>query len=102
MQQLYRRAVDCWPVHAHAWDAIDECSRLSASVAVALLRGRSSGAGLATAIADMEVICERLRMIVGDGLVDLEKVESLQRLQARLVHDEQRSAALGGQSGDTP
>ncbi|MGH8782089.1 MAG: hypothetical protein ACREXZ_23770 [Paraburkholderia sp.] len=102
MRELYRRVVDFWPVHAHAWDAIDECSRLSASVAVSLLRGRSSGAGLAAAIADMEVICERLRMIVGDGLVDIEKVESLQRLQGRLVQEEQRVAALGEQSGDAP
>lgn len=99
MLQLYRRALDVWTVDYHAREAIGECSRLSATVSVCLLRRRRSTTELASAIADMEIICERLRLIVGDGLVDLEKVESLGRLQANLALAEQANG-IGDEPGE--
>lgn len=85
MRELYRLALSAWPVENQAEEAIAECSRFSASVAVCLLRGHAPTARVAAAIAEMEVICQRLRQIVGEDLVDLEKVAVLHRL-ARRVH----------------
>lgn len=85
MRQLFALALCAWSVEDQAEEAILECSRLSAAIAVFLLRRRGSTARLASAVADMEVICSRLRFIIGEDLVDLEKVESLARLQTRLA-----------------
>jgi len=85
MRKLFALALCAFSVDDQAEEAIHECSRLSAAIAVFLLRRRESPARLATAVADMEVICHRLRFIIGEDLVDLEKVASLARLQNRLA-----------------
>jgi hypothetical protein len=85
MRQLFSLALCAWSAEDQAEEAIAECSRLAAAIAVCLLRGRGSMSRIAMAIADMELICSRLRLIVGEDLVDLEKVDGLARLQARLI-----------------
>ncbi|MBO1856823.1 hypothetical protein J4G52_25115 [Burkholderia cenocepacia] len=92
MRQLFALALCAWSAEEQAEEAIRECSRLSAAIAIFLLRRRESPARLASAVADMELICARLRLIIGEDLVDLEKVASLARLQARLVAAAQPAA----------
>jgi hypothetical protein len=55
-----------------------------ASLNRVLLRGHGSQAEVAAEIASVEIMCSQLRLIVGSELVDIEKVEKLAELQARL------------------
>lgn len=98
MRELFSLAMCAWTVEEQAEEAISECSRLSAAIAVFMvrrLRHPGSTARVASAIADMEIMLQRLRMVIGSDLVDLEKTESLFRLQARVT------AAAQSTSGGT-
>lgn len=84
MDHLYRHAHDTLQTRVHIEDALRTCSRLAACLTVVFQRGRGELATVATQVAAMEVACDRLRLIVGSELVDLEKVEVVARLQAQV------------------
>lgn len=86
MQALFKLVAKTLPDRQQAEEAVIVCAHLSAAVNVHLIQNRASAARIAARhIAEMELMCERLRSIVGDGLVELEKVEALSRLQRRLL-----------------
>lgn len=83
--ETYQAALDTYGITAQVCQTMEECAELTSALNRVLLRGRGSLADVATEIADVEIMCAQMRLLVGDELVELEKVEKLARLQSRLA-----------------
>lgn len=81
--ELYRTASETWGEDVQIDKVGEECSELSAEVS-RYMRGGSSVEELAAEAADVEVMLEQLRVIVGDDVIDDAKDRKLARLQDRL------------------
>lgn len=64
--------------------AQEECAELIVKVFHAK-RERIALDGLAEEIADVEIMCRQLRLLVGDELVDTQKAAKLARLEERIA-----------------
>lgn len=92
MQIAYEQAVQAFGTERCLHAASKDAGALLAVMAAHPNGGRRDLDAMARAVADMEVRCEQLRLIVGSGLVDLHKVSSLARLQSQLrAHDERKA-----------
>ena len=85
MDHLYKQAIDVWGKAAQIGMAMEECNELAAQLHRVFFRGRGKPADVASEIADVEIMCAQLRLIVGNELVDLEKLGKIARLQQRLA-----------------
>jgi NTP pyrophosphatase (non-canonical NTP hydrolase) len=83
-QALYQAAIDKWGQAAQVLMAMEECGELVAALPQYFFRDRIARDALASEIADVEIMIGQLRLMVGDSLVDLAKVEKLMRLKAHL------------------
>lgn len=104
MQQIdYQHAVEQLGKAACLRTAMADAYHLVESIARLRAGDLTRTDEVALAVADVEVACEQLRLIVGAGLVDLHKLAALARLQGRLrshaahrsgdpAHEQQRSA----------
>ena len=85
---LYVRAIKRWGGEAQLRMLQEECGELIVAVAHVMRRGKSlSTSELADEIADVEIMCEQARVLLGDegsDLVDRAKDKKLRRLQALL------------------
>lgn len=90
-QHLYRRVLQHFGDAAQIQQTMAECGELITALSHYFASGRGTAADVATEIADVEIMCAQMRMIVGSELVDLEKVEKLAQLQALLADEEQRA-----------
>ena len=85
---LYDRAIKRWGGQAQLRMLQEECGELIVAVAHVLRKNKSlSTTELADEIADVEIMCEQARVLLGDegsDLVDRAKDAKLRRLQARL------------------
>lgn len=87
LRALSLRALGRWGHQSQIDMVLEECGELIAAVN-RHRRGRCSLADLAGEVADVEIIIDQLRIILGDGLVDNAKRSKLRRLAARLDEGE--------------
>lgn len=80
---LYEFATETWGEEPQIDMVGEECSELATEV-FRYWRGRSDESDLADEAADVEIILEQLRVIIGDELVDSAKERKLNRLEKRL------------------
>lgn len=83
---IYEHAVKEWGVVSQMLKAIQECSELINSI-TRLIEGRDDKNDVASEVADVEIMCEQLRIMVGADKVDREKKLKLERLELILKGD---------------
>lgn len=83
---IYWAALAKWGETAQILTAQGKCSELAAKLYQTFFCDQGCKADVASGIADVEIICGQIRLIVGDSLVDLEKADKLSRL-ARLLEE---------------
>jgi len=80
---IYQKAVDKWGNASQMMMAQEECGELIACISQ-FTRGRKSKYHLAEEVADVEIMCEQLRYMIGSDIVDKEKTKKAERLAERL------------------
>ena len=85
-EQLYRDAVDKWGPATEWRQLQEECGELIAAIN-RFDRTRCTEAELAEEVADVEILIEQARLMLGDELVDTFKRQKLERLAERLQED---------------
>lgn len=92
IEGLLQRAVDLWGEEAQMRMVQEECAELIATVN-RHQRERCSNEDVAEEVADVLIMVEQARRIVGAAAVDAAKERKLQRLARRLTDGEQRRLA---------
>ena len=82
--ELLRRTIEKWGVTMQVVIAMEECGELVAALSHYFFRGRISRETVAQEIADVEIVCAQLRIMVGAEIVDKAKKEKLDRLEEKL------------------
>lgn len=90
-KELYKKAVELWGIEAQIKQAIEECSELITALCHKD-RGKVGLADVAKEVADVEIMCEQLREIIGDEIVDRYKQEQLIRLEHGIQSDDRDQA----------
>lgn len=85
--KLYESAVREWGEGAQIDMVGEECSELVTEI-FHYWRGRSDETDLAEEAADVEVMLEQLRVVLGDEMIDTAKDEKLYRLKDRLREED--------------
>ena len=80
---LYIRAIDTWGAESQLRQFQDECAEAIAAVN-RMIRGTGSVDSLAEEIADVEIMCEQARRVVGIHRVEHFRKLKLARLEDRL------------------
>lgn len=80
---LYEVATETWGEEPQIDMVGEECLELATEV-FRYWRGRADESDLADEAADVEIILEQLRLILGDELIDSAKERKLNRLENRL------------------
>lgn len=83
MNNIYQHALNAWGEEAQLKMAIEECAELIVAINKSW-RKKGTDAELAEEIADVEIMCNQLRLIVGPKLVERIKKIKLKRLENRL------------------
>lgn len=64
--------------------AMEELGELISALSRHFFRERLSKSDLASEIADVEIVCQSLRLMIGNDFVDVWKVEKIKRMIKRL------------------
>lgn len=80
---LYIRAIDTWGTESQLRQFQEECAEAIAAVN-RMIRGTGSVDSLAEEIADVEIMCEQARLIVGTARVEHFRKLKLARLEDRV------------------
>ncbi len=84
MDTIYQRAVAAWGDNAQFAMAIEECAELIVAINK-FWRNKGTMGQIAEEVADVEIMCAQLRVILDDkGLVDHIKKSKLLRLEKRI------------------
>ena len=86
-KDLFGAALARWGIDAQLRMAIEECAELSEAICH-YFRGRCTRQTLAEEVADVEIMMEQLRAIIGEDLVSEVKNKKLKRLEERLSEEE--------------
>lgn len=89
LRKASKQALGLWGLQSQIDMSIEEMSELILVLQKFFRRGSKTIRDVATEIADVEFMCDQLRCIVGDEIVDEEKAFKLKRLQARMEEFEQ-------------
>ena len=87
-KRVYEEALKRWGIDAQLNVAIEECAELTAEIC-RYFRDRCSLTGIACEVADVEIMIEQLRLIVGETAVNEIKERKLMRLAERLRDGDQ-------------
>lgn len=79
-EETLQQAIKKWGIDFQMMMAQEECGELVACISQ-FKRGRRTKNQLAEEIADVEIMCSQLRIIIGDSIVDHEKQKKLERLE---------------------
>lgn len=82
-KKLYDAALQKWGAESQIEQTVEECAELI----VALKhwpRGKANASNVASELADVEIMCGQMRILLGDILVDEAKSEKLDRLEGIL------------------
>lgn len=82
-QELYQQALDTWGEGSQYGMAQEECGELISAIN-RHFRGDADSDDVAAEVADVEIMCEQLRILIGDQRVEQHKTEKLDRLEDRL------------------
>ncbi len=85
IKELYKQALEKWGTAAQVTQAMEECGELIAALNQYFFRERLTRADLASEIADVELMCEQLRVIIGGKTIDKEKARKVKRLRKRVM-----------------
>lgn len=83
MSDVYKRALDEWGIELQADKSIEECSELIRELSRWHL-GYTNEGDIAEEIADVEIMCEQLRLEFDGDRIDEIKERKLERLSERL------------------
>ena len=81
--ELYKRAIALWGVVSQVNMAIEECSELIMAICHSR-RDRATLIDVAEEIADVEIMCGQLRLIIREETVSRCKAEKLIRIERRV------------------
>ena len=79
-----KRAIEVWGEDLQFDMVIEECSELIASICH-YKRHRNNKIDVASEIADVEIMCDQLRLIIGDDIIESQKKHKMERLKNRLI-----------------
>ncbi len=79
-EEILQQAVKKWGIDFQMMMAQEECGELIAAISQ-FKRGRKDKKQLAEEIADVEIMCSQLRIIIGHNIVDVEKLKKICRLE---------------------
>ena len=82
-KSIFEKAISKWGNASQMMMAQEECGELVACISQ-FIRGRKSKFHLAEEVADVEIMCEQIRIMIGDEIVDREKRKKVVRLAERL------------------
>lgn len=77
---LYEKSAEYFGADHQFKQACEECAELILAIHH-FQRGKTDLKGIATEIADVEIMCAQLRVIIGQEIVDSEKALKLSRLR---------------------
>lgn len=80
LRRTSRQALGLWGLQSQVDMSIEEMSELILVLQKFFRRGSKTVRDVATEIADVEFMCDQLRCIIGDDIVDEEKAFKLKRL----------------------
>lgn len=84
IRKAAKRALDLWGLESQVDMSIEELSELILALQKHFRRRSIDAQAVASEIADVEFMCDQLRCIIGDDLVDKEKEFKLSRLIRRM------------------
>jgi NTP pyrophosphatase (non-canonical NTP hydrolase) len=80
-RSIFGETLNTWGLETQISTAMEECGELIAALSQYFFRKRITKEMLAAEVADVEIICEQLRFIIGDDIVDEQKAAKLMRLR---------------------
>ena len=83
IERLYSAAIGLWGAESQMRLVQEECAELIVAINH-VLRGRIGIHALSTEVADVEIMCAQLRLLIGHGPVDAAKKAKLERLHGRV------------------
>jgi hypothetical protein len=88
IKKLYKRAYDHWGMTTQLGMTITECNELSAEIGRFIFQKRKTMLSIIEELADVEIMIEQCRTMIGDELIDEQKQIKLKRLENKLVESE--------------
>lgn len=83
MDNIYQKSVNHYGKIPQLRKTQEECGELVAAIGQ-WLDSRINLKELATEVADVEIMCKQIRVIIGDDVVDSEKMQKILRLDNRI------------------
>ena len=83
-RELLKTAMEKWGYGAQELQCIEECSELTTAI-LHHSRNKCNDEDVITEIADVIIMCEQMRLLYGDKLVDAEIRRKMKRLEERLA-----------------
>lgn len=84
MANIYEEAIKLWGVHKQIAKANEELGELIVAMSHYFFEGTITQDDVAEEIADVEIMCNQLRLLVGNDLVNDCKIEKLKKLRWRV------------------
>ncbi len=81
---VFMRAITKWGIPAQARQAMEECGELIVALNKYFFRDSLYKEALAEEVADVEIMCQQIREIIGHDLVDSIARKKINRLKERL------------------
>lgn len=86
-EEIYKKAIEKWGISTQVMMAMGECGELTAELNAFFNQGKSSIERVVDEIADVEIMCAQLRLIVGAKAVEDRKAFKVERLSKILSGD---------------
>lgn len=83
MHDIYHEAIAAGGIELQHQIVIEECLELALSL-LHLKRGKATIEDVAEEVADVEIMCQQLRCMMGNEIVDKFKKEKLEKLRKRI------------------
>lgn len=80
---IYKQAIEKWGYESQINMMIEECAELIVALRH-LDRGKATELDVCSEIADVEILCNQMRVIFGNEKVDSQKEIKLERVKKRL------------------
>jgi hypothetical protein len=78
---IYKEALEEWGIVIQMMKAMEEMAELTVELSQCFTKGKMCKQTIAEEIADVEIMCTQLRIIVGSERVDTWKIKKLKRLK---------------------
>ena len=85
-EEIYKKAIRFYGHQSQMIQTCEECGELIMEISH-FMRKKTTIYNLAGEVADVEIMCAQMRLLVGSEAVDRAKAAKLDRLQARLERE---------------